>query len=273
MGAKTNSELITYAKAYLAAGACYWYGGTGSIGTKELYQRKQKQYPNYYPTAQYEATDYFDQDGKIVMDCCGLVKACLNASAPGQPAPYVKANDLSAPGYYTSGCIEKGTLDSTYTPYPGQLVFKTNDKGICHVGIYIGNGKCIEAKGHQWGVIESNFDKSWKYWGQCKFVTNDTKDTPEIPQSTLSIEEFARQVIAGQWGNGQTRYARLTAAGYNAKDVQDMVNYMCDPTKFPNPKQNEVIKDKVIDTAMAEQYINDIEVLLNKLKAILKEEK
>ena len=89
MGAKTNSELITYAKAYLTAGACYWYGGTGSIGTKELYQRKQKQYPNYYPTAQYEATDYYDQDGKIVMDCCGLVKACLNASAPGQPAPYV----------------------------------------------------------------------------------------------------------------------------------------------------------------------------------------
>ncbi len=38
------------------------------------------------------------------------------------------------------------------------------------------------------------------------------------------IETLAREVIRGDWGNGQERYNRLTAAGYNYQQVQDRVN-------------------------------------------------
>lgn len=38
------------------------------------------------------------------------------------------------------------------------------------------------------------------------------------------IEEVAREVIAGEWGNGDDRKARLTAAGYDYDEVQDEVN-------------------------------------------------
>jgi hypothetical protein len=41
---------------------------------------------------------------------------------------------------------------------------------------------------------------------------------------TSSAESIAREVIAGKWGTGPTRVQRLTAAGHNAKSVQDMVN-------------------------------------------------
>lgn len=36
--------------------------------------------------------------------------------------------------------------------------------------------------------------------------------------------QIALEVIAGQWGNGQDRMVRLTSAGYNAVEVQRIVN-------------------------------------------------
>ena len=44
------------------------------------------------------------------------------------------------------------------------------------------------------------------------------------PTATKSVDEVAREVIQGKWGNGATRRARLTAAGYNYATVQARVN-------------------------------------------------
>ncbi|MDO4558618.1 MAG: TolC family protein [Planctomycetia bacterium] len=41
-----------------------------------------------------------------------------------------------------------------------------------------------------------------------------------------SNDEIAREVIRGEWGNGQDRRNRLSAAGYNADAVQAVVNKM-----------------------------------------------
>ena len=39
-----------------------------------------------------------------------------------------------------------------------------------------------------------------------------------------SIVEVAKEVISGLWGNGAERVQRLEAAGYDASEVQRMVN-------------------------------------------------
>ena len=39
-----------------------------------------------------------------------------------------------------------------------------------------------------------------------------------------TVDELAREVIAGKWGNGATRKQRLTAAGYDYSAVQKRVN-------------------------------------------------
>lgn len=41
-----------------------------------------------------------------------------------------------------------------------------------------------------------------------------------------SVDEVAREVIAGKWGNGATRKQRLTAAGYDYATVQKRVNQL-----------------------------------------------
>ena len=40
------------------------------------------------------------------------------------------------------------------------------------------------------------------------------------------VEEIAKEVIQGKWGNGQERKDRLTAAGYDYSAVQGLVNKM-----------------------------------------------
>lgn len=57
--------------------------------------------------------------------------------------------------------------------------------------------------------------------------------------ATKTDEEIAREVIAGKWGNGTTRKNNLTQAGYNASNVQNVVNAMLNgsykPTKTTAP--------------------------------------
>ena len=60
-----------------------------------------------------------------------------------------------------------------------------------------------------------------------------------VPQK--SNEDLAREVIEGLWGNGQDRINRLTAAGYNYREIQDIVNQML------SKKSNEQIAREVIE--------------------------
>ena len=41
-----------------------------------------------------------------------------------------------------------------------------------------------------------------------------------------TVEDVAREVIAGKWGNGTDRRIALEGAGYSYADVQTMVNRM-----------------------------------------------
>lgn len=51
--------------------------------------------------------------------------------------------------------------------------------------------------------------------------------TTSKPQPVLkSVDEVAREVIAGKWGNGADRKARLTQAGYDYSAVQVRVNQL-----------------------------------------------
>lgn len=55
----------------------------------------------------------------------------------------------------------------------------------------------------------------------------DTKDIQAIDKTPgKTIDDLAKEVIAGKWGNGQDRLVRLTNAGYSYNAVQDRVNQL-----------------------------------------------
>lgn len=49
-------------------------------------------------------------------------------------------------------------------------------------------------------------------------------ETQKPADSKKTVEEVAREVISGKWGNGAERREKLAAAGYDYKEVQTVVN-------------------------------------------------
>lgn len=60
--------------------------------------------------------------------------------------------------------------------------------------------------------------------GYSVFDANGKVVSGTTSSSTKTIDEIAREVIKGKWGNGADRKKRLTAAGYNYNAVQKRVN-------------------------------------------------
>lgn len=76
--------------------------------------------------------------------------------------------------------------------------------------------------------VKANADamaKKLKAAGFDTYITTKggTAVAAEAP-AKKSVDEIAREVIAGKWGNGATRKQKLTAAGYDYSAVQKRVN-------------------------------------------------
>ena len=59
-----------------------------------------------------------------------------------------------------------------------------------------------------------------------------------------SLEEIAKEVVAGKWGNGNIRKEKLTQAGYNYQEVQNLVNNILS-NKTSNKSNEEIAKEVV----------------------------
>lgn len=157
---KTAKGLVEYCQAQL--GKPYWWGTFGQTATKQLLDAKRKQYPNYY-----KANDFESQIGERVHDCVGLIKGYMWSDTPTSK-PVYKSNgfpDVSADTLYNM-CERKGTSLGSLPEVAGVAVFM---KG--HVGIYIGNGEVIEARGHAYGVVNTKLARRpWKRWAYIEGV-------------------------------------------------------------------------------------------------------
>ena len=45
-----------------------------------------------------------------------------------------------------------------------------------------------------------------------------------VEECALLLEEIAKEVVAGKWGDGNARKTALTKAGYDYKTIQSLVN-------------------------------------------------
>lgn len=151
---KTAKGLVEYCQAQL--GRPYWYGTFGQIATKQLLDSKRKQYQSYY-----KADDFESQIGERVHDCAGLIEGYMWSDTPTSK-PVYKSNDfpeVSADSLYNM-CEKKGTSMGDLPNVAGIVVFMRG-----HVGIYIGNGEVIEARGHSYGVVKTKLTRRpWKRW-------------------------------------------------------------------------------------------------------------
>lgn len=159
---KTGDGLVDYARRNLGAG--YWWGCYGQIATQSLLDFKRRQYPDVYNTPLYY--DAAKQFGKRVYDCCGLIKGYLWSDTPDSDPLYNSLQDVNVSGLYLR-CNEKGTI-SKMPEILGLCVFTSS---LDHVGIYIGEGYVIEARGHQFGVVTTRLsDRQFSLWGKPIYI-------------------------------------------------------------------------------------------------------
>lgn len=110
----------------------------------------------------------------------------------------------------------------------------SNKDGAGHVEVVekIVNDNCIYTSGSDYGgkpFYYHQLTNSNGRWGKnTTYTFRGCIVNPSIKNSvsceTLSIEEIAKEVIQGKWGNGANRKEKLTKAGYDYNKVQAKVN-------------------------------------------------
>lgn len=143
----------------------------------------------------------------------------------------------------------------SYVPQPGDLImYDWNDSGKDddvgapeHVGIV------VSVNGESFTVVEGNYSNAVKkrpmnvngryIRGYC-LPDYASKATVEEPKTQKTIEDIAREVINGKWGDGSTRKLKLYAAGYDYYEVQAEVNRILSGKKSITQIAKEVINGK-----------------------------
>lgn len=141
---------------------------------------------------------------------------------------------IKAQGYepmiYASTSWLNNQLDMSQLPYKvwcAQYYKECQYKGAYVMWQYSSTGKVAGIKG--------NCDMNHWYGGK-------TPEPTPTPSKKKTVEEIAREVIAGKWGNGDARKKKLEAAGYDYNAVQKKVNELLKPSK----KSTEEIAREVI---------------------------
>ena len=190
-------------------------------------------------------------------DCVILIKAILWGWNGNKNHAHGGAN-YGSNGVYddnTEGLIARCKNVSTdfSNITPGEVLWMQG-----HVGVYIGNGQVIECTaGWERKVLYSQVDSkgrrtrngsqiySWQKHGKLpyiEYVTNTATDTNV--DTKKSIDEVAKEVINGEWGNYPERKTKLEQAGYNYREVQDKVNSILSGKKSIDEVAKDVIDGK-----------------------------
>lgn len=155
-------------------GCGYVYGAQGEVMTKDLLNTLVNRFGrSHYYFDGYSAEKWL---GKQCFDCSGLIVWALEQLG-------LIRTDLTADGLYQL-CepVQKSKLEV------GDLVFYQNSNGYKnHVGVYIGNGRVIHARGTAYGVVETELFNNFTAFGRLKvFPQEHEPHWGEEPYSYLS---------------------------------------------------------------------------------------
>lgn len=117
-------------------------------------------------------------------------------------------------------------------------------RGAVNNSDYISTVKAIASGGY--ATDPAYADKVISIIRDYNLTEYDTRDT--APTVKKTNEQIAQEVIQGEWGNGEERKQKLTAAGYDYNAIQDMVDKILGGAKDEAPKKSdEEIAQEVIE--------------------------
>lgn len=204
------SELVRLFRIPLEEHWGYIWGGAGDVWTRA----------NQAAATRDMTVEYGDKwVGRRVADCSGL---------------FVWAyRELGEEIYHGSNTIfnahtgKTGPLFGEVEIFPGTAVFQVSKGRRTHIGLYVGDGAVIEARGTRSGVIESDLSE-WDEWGQLAAVDYsgvepdvvmvDTAKTLRKGDSGLTVTWLQEMLLAAGYelGKADSVFGAKTEAAVRA---------------------------------------------------------
>ena len=178
--------------------------------------------------------------------CSGLIKSfCDRLEAAGYFA-----------GFYTSatfaGSVVTDAVRKRYCYWCAQWADACSYEDSCGIWQHSSNGSVPG--------INGRVDMDWSYQDFPTVIIgggfngySKSADDTATPAASKTVDELAHEVLAGNWGNGEDRKNRLTAAGYDYDSVQSEVNELCGVHNKPQPVYYTVKSGDTL-SAIARQY-------------------
>ena len=213
-------------------GMPYWYGTCIYLCSRSLLASKKVQYPTHYRESRMRKYESDCEKHLLAMDCVGLIKgffwcgglepiiSYLNG-ASSLPRKYGwgipdKSADSLGPWCKRKGA-QVGKIDSI-PDVPGVIVHKTG-----HVGVYVGNGEVVEARGFYYGVVKTKLKaRPWEDWFYLPASVLDYAQPTSEPEEQNPEEAensyFIYTVVSGDrlWNISK----RFYGTGYKFRIIQ-----------------------------------------------------
>jgi hypothetical protein len=164
-GAATASGLIAFAQEQV--GNAYIYGAYGQISTDWFRRARADLYPD---AAELIALWAAAWDGLPAFDCIGLFKAYAISAGMRD----VDVKDINTTKAWYEWTTERGTIEGS-TLQPGMALFRVEGTRMLvrHMGIYMGDGRVIHARGTRWGVVEDRLPGVFTHWAKLNWMDYD----------------------------------------------------------------------------------------------------
>ncbi len=157
----TNIGLVAFVKTKL--GTPYVYGAKGKVLTQANFNYLQNTYRQYVPNSDESKV------GKICVDCSGLISwytgkikssAAFAAESKRQPINTISLAPI------------------------GAAVWRQG-----HIGVYIGNGEIIEARGSQFGTVRTKVgQRDFTHWFLLKDIEYVEEDVEMVEKGKIIVD-------------------------------------------------------------------------------------
>lgn len=165
---KTNIGLVDFCKNKL--GTLYVYGMKGTVMTQANFDYLQNAYgvKNVWNSDEQKV-------GKVCVDCSGLI-SWYTGKVKG--SSQFKAESDAQP------------IDTIQSAPVGAAVWRQG-----HIGVYIGNGEVIEARGSAYGVVRTRVkDRDFTHWFRLKDIAYIKEETETVEKGKMIVDGKECQV-------------------------------------------------------------------------------
>lgn len=198
---KTNIGLVNFCMNALEAGSGYIYGAYGQDVTMSFLRQQQAMFRT---DSAANLTDsevnfiYETYGGKPAFDCIGLIKAYEWLDEDTGVIRY-GANGFRDVG--ANGMLQSAEISGNISAIPDIPGLAVCMEG--HIGVYIGNGEVVEAKGNHYGVVKTQLSEGgWTHWMQLPGITYLTDGTHPYGTKRVTLENGRIKEITSGVVNG-----------------------------------------------------------------------